>query len=272
ARSAITSRDKWSTDDGNFSYRKFYYRIIDVIRNPPDKAWAMATLQHYNLKLFKDKAGRAAALSTSATSDVGEPDENEDDIALMHKQFALRSANPSSVAKPVSTPPVPASSEMLPPWLRSTKVTSPPVSPSPEPPSPAPPTPKPHPIPKPRPIAKARLEAPKSPAPSPRTPKERPAVEAQAPSSPSPAPSPPTPKACPVPKARPVRKAPSEESTPLPRKKGKVAPPESPLTESEPLDEEVETPVRRLPRQARPKAGCKTATSASAPKKKKGRK
>ncbi|KAG2739105.1 hypothetical protein P692DRAFT_20756614 [Suillus brevipes Sb2] len=49
ARSAITSRDKWSTDDGNFSYRKFYYRIIDVIHNPPDKTWATAILQHYNL-------------------------------------------------------------------------------------------------------------------------------------------------------------------------------------------------------------------------------
>jgi len=48
-RSAISSRDKWSTDDGTFSYRKFYYRIIDVIRNPPDEAWATSLLQSYNL-------------------------------------------------------------------------------------------------------------------------------------------------------------------------------------------------------------------------------
>ncbi|KAG1881331.1 uncharacterized protein F5891DRAFT_1204180 [Suillus fuscotomentosus] len=90
--------------------------------------------------------------------------------------------------------------------------------------------------------------------------------------SPSPAPSPPTPKPRPVPKARPVRKAPLEESTPLPRKKQKVVPPESPLTESELSEEEVESPVRRLPRQARPKASRKTTASASALKKKKGRK
>ncbi|KAG1730881.1 hypothetical protein EDB19DRAFT_1641082 [Suillus lakei] len=49
ARSSISSRDKWSENDGAFSYRKFYYRIIDVIRNPPDEAWAAAILQHYNL-------------------------------------------------------------------------------------------------------------------------------------------------------------------------------------------------------------------------------
>jgi outer membrane biosynthesis protein TonB len=112
----------------------------------------------FSRKLFKDKAGRAAALSTSATSDVGELDEDEDDIALMRKQFALRSMNPSGVAKPVPSPPAPASHEVLPPRLRSPNVASRPVLPSPEPPSPAPPTPKPRPIPKPRPAHKVPSE------------------------------------------------------------------------------------------------------------------
>ncbi|KAG2746982.1 hypothetical protein P692DRAFT_201806855 [Suillus brevipes Sb2] len=51
-------------------------------------------------------------------------------------------------------------------------------------------------------------------------------------------------------------------------------PPESPLTESEASEEDgAETPVRKLPQKAQPKAGRKTATSAtSASKKKKGRK
>ncbi|KAG2131928.1 hypothetical protein BD769DRAFT_1354949 [Suillus cothurnatus] len=49
ARSAITSCDKWTAEDGKFSYQKFYYRVINIICNPPDKAWAAATLRHYNL-------------------------------------------------------------------------------------------------------------------------------------------------------------------------------------------------------------------------------
>ncbi|KAG2038104.1 hypothetical protein BDR03DRAFT_1010044 [Suillus americanus] len=51
ARSSISSPDKWSENHGPFSYHKFFYRIVDAIRNPPDKAWATAILQHYNFRL-----------------------------------------------------------------------------------------------------------------------------------------------------------------------------------------------------------------------------
>ncbi|KAG2363383.1 hypothetical protein BDR07DRAFT_1375842 [Suillus spraguei] len=126
ACSAITSHDKWTAEDGKFL-------IIDVIRNPPDKAWATAILQHYNLKLFKDKAGHAAALSTSATSDAGDLDEDEDNVALMCKQFALRSANLTRTVEPAPPPPAPSSidTEMLPPRLHTHKDTNTSASPSP---------------------------------------------------------------------------------------------------------------------------------------------
>ncbi|KAG2150879.1 hypothetical protein DEU56DRAFT_962418 [Suillus clintonianus] len=262
ARSAITSRDKWTAEDGKFSYRKFYYRIIDVIHNPPDKGWATAILQHYNLKLFKDKAGRAAALSTYPTSDAGDLDEDEDNVALMRKQYALRSANPTNTVRPAPPPPALSSSigsEVLPPRLRTHQDPSPAVSPfpqrlhthndpspatSPSPPalsSPAaaPPAPKPHPKPRPMPVRKPQVQDLFSPAAAPL-----------------------------VSNSHPVDTAPSEASTPLPRKKQKLAQQESPLTESE--AEEVETPVRKLPRKTQSKA--KTAKSTSTPKKWKGKK
>ncbi|KAG0705116.1 hypothetical protein DFH29DRAFT_997158 [Suillus ampliporus] len=246
ACSAITSHDKWTAEDSKFSYRKFYYRIINVIHNLPDKAWATAILQHYNLKLFKDKAGHAAALSTSATSDARDLDEDEDNVALMRKQFALQSANLTSTVKPAPPPPAPSSSigsEALPPRLCTHKDPSPPASPSstPHSPSPAPPTPKPRP--------KARQAAAGK-------------SQVQALSSPAAAP--------PAPKMHPVHTAPSKASTPLPRKKQKLIQPESPLMESK--AEEVETPLRRSPRKAQPKASGKTAKSASAAKKGRGRK
>ncbi|KAG2127025.1 hypothetical protein BD769DRAFT_1668151 [Suillus cothurnatus] len=102
AHSTITSCDKWTAED--------------------DKAWAAATLQHYNLKLFKDKAGCAAALSTSKTSNAGDLDEDEDDVVLMCKQFALQSANLAST-KPAAPPPAPSNIdlEVLPPWLHTHK-------------------------------------------------------------------------------------------------------------------------------------------------------
>ncbi|KAG1839966.1 hypothetical protein DFJ58DRAFT_845501 [Suillus subalutaceus] len=234
ARSAITSRDKWTTEDSKFSYRKFYYRIIDVIHNLPDKAWATATLQHYNLKLFTDKAGRAAALSTSATSDVRDLDKDEDDVALMCKQFALRSANLASTVKPAPPPPAPSSidSEVLPPRLHTHKDPSLSASSSPTPHSSSPAHPA------------SKLDHP---------------VASIAPLAPKPRPKP-----------RQGVATPSEASTPLPRKKQKSAQPESPLTESN--AEEVEAPVRRLPQKAQPKASSKTAKSTSALKKRRGRK
>ncbi|KAG2117891.1 uncharacterized protein F5147DRAFT_806552 [Suillus discolor] len=234
ACSAITSCDKWTTEDSKFSYRKFYYRIIDIIRNLPDKAWATATLQHYNLKLFKDKAGRAAALLTSATSDAGDLDEDEDNVALMRKQFALRSAKLASTVKPAAPPPAPSSidSEVLPPRLHTHKDPGPSASSS------------------------STLHS-SSPSPLVSKPHQPVASQVQAPCSPAAAPS--------TSKLHPIHTAPSEASTPLPCKKQKLTQPESPLTESE--AEEVETPVQKSPQKAQPKASGKTTKSTSAPKK-----
>ncbi|KAG0696583.1 hypothetical protein DFH29DRAFT_879255 [Suillus ampliporus] len=231
ARSAITSHDKWTTED--------------------NKAWATAILQHYNLKLFKDKAGCAAALSTSATSDARDLDEDEDDGALMRKQFALRSANLASTVKPAPPLPAPSSSigsEALPPRLRTHKDPSPPASPSPAPHSPSP--------------------TPHSSSPAPPTLKPHPKVwqvEATAP---------PAPKPCP--KARQVVATTSRSHSTIrgihttsPQKQ-KLTQPESPLMESE--AEEVETALQRSPRKAQPKASGKTAKSTSAAKKGRGRK
>ncbi|KAG1843744.1 hypothetical protein C8R48DRAFT_780584 [Suillus tomentosus] len=228
AHSAITSHDKWTAEDGKFSYQKFYYRIIDVICNPPDKAWAAATLQHCNLKLFKDKAGRTAALSTSATSDDGDLDKDEDDVALMHKQFALRSANIASTVKPAAPLPSSINSEVLPPRLCTTHKDpslSASFSPTLHSSSPSPLASKPHLN---QPVA-SQVQAPCSPAAAPPALKPHPVV-ATAPSTS---------------KSHPVHTAPSEASMPPPRKKQKLTQPESPLTESE--AEEVETPVQKSP-------------------------
>ncbi|KAG1732623.1 uncharacterized protein EDB91DRAFT_1251671 [Suillus paluster] len=255
ARSAISSRDKWSVDDGTYSYRKAYYRTIDIICNPPDEVWAKAIIQHYNLKLFKDKGGRGAGLLNSATSDAGEDDE-DDDIAVMCKQFALQSANPPP-APPSPKPEVlPVEhcdlgfdnqnldavgnihDSTLPPRFRSPKVTSPPASPSP-----LPPTPRVHTIPRACPAQHKANPHPQSPVPP------TPVLQ----HSPSPLPPTRTPRAHTIPRAHPVQhKANSRPGspapppalcTPLPRKKQKHVQPDSPLTESEASHEEVDAPI-----------------------------
>lgn len=77
-------------------------------------------------------------------------------------------------------------------------------------------------------------------------------------------PKPPTPKPHPVPKSHPVCKAPSKESTPHSHKKQKVTPPESPLTDSEVLNKDgAETPVWNLPQKAQAKTSHKTTTTSA---------
>jgi hypothetical protein len=48
AHYGISSRDKWSENDGKYSYRDAYYRTIKAIREAPDSDWAKSLLEWWN--------------------------------------------------------------------------------------------------------------------------------------------------------------------------------------------------------------------------------
>ncbi|KIK31526.1 hypothetical protein CY34DRAFT_103166, partial [Suillus luteus UH-Slu-Lm8-n1] len=48
ARYGISSCDKWSKNDGKYSYRDAYYRTIKAIREAPDSNWAKSLLEWWN--------------------------------------------------------------------------------------------------------------------------------------------------------------------------------------------------------------------------------
>lgn len=44
----ISSAEKWSDQDGLFNYPEYYYRIIRLIHETRDRAWADGLLAYYN--------------------------------------------------------------------------------------------------------------------------------------------------------------------------------------------------------------------------------
>ncbi|KAG1907605.1 uncharacterized protein F5891DRAFT_1180621 [Suillus fuscotomentosus] len=65
-----------------------YYWIISTICDAPDPSWAKALHEHWNLKLFKNKLGLHASSSMNTTDD-----DNDDNFALMRKQYEQRLAD-----------------------------------------------------------------------------------------------------------------------------------------------------------------------------------
>ncbi|KAG1831916.1 hypothetical protein F4604DRAFT_934190 [Suillus subluteus] len=82
ARYGISSRDKWSENDGKYSYRDAYYRTIKAIREAPNPDWAKSLLEWWNNAVFGNKKG-------ILDFNLSEDEDEEDDYALMRKQFAM---------------------------------------------------------------------------------------------------------------------------------------------------------------------------------------
>ncbi|KAG1745043.1 uncharacterized protein EDB91DRAFT_1080557 [Suillus paluster] len=59
-RFGISSRNTWTEEDGDFNYHDFYRHIIELINDLPDDDKEQL-LKDWNLKLFKNKAGRDVA-------------------------------------------------------------------------------------------------------------------------------------------------------------------------------------------------------------------
>ncbi|KAG2111307.1 uncharacterized protein F5147DRAFT_772028 [Suillus discolor] len=83
ARYGISSRDKWSESDGKYSYHDAYYHTIKAIREAPDPDWAKSLLEWWNNAVFTNKKG-------VLDFNLSENEDEEDDYALMKKQFAMR--------------------------------------------------------------------------------------------------------------------------------------------------------------------------------------
>ncbi|KAF8549689.1 hypothetical protein OG21DRAFT_564464 [Imleria badia] len=58
ARWGINPKSRWSGKDGDFSYKDFYYSIVDFIENCEDKPWQDKLLKCYNLILLNSENGR----------------------------------------------------------------------------------------------------------------------------------------------------------------------------------------------------------------------
>ncbi|KAI6041103.1 hypothetical protein EDC04DRAFT_2988234 [Pisolithus marmoratus] len=71
---AISSWTKWAEMDGTFNYHSFYYNIIDMIRESPDKEWVEWLKKWWNVSLFKSKMGREAGAGAM------EPWQDSDDV------------------------------------------------------------------------------------------------------------------------------------------------------------------------------------------------
>ncbi|KAI6040192.1 hypothetical protein EDC04DRAFT_2602713 [Pisolithus marmoratus] len=54
---AISSWTKWAEMDGTFNYCSFYYNIVDMIQESPDKEWVEWLKKWWNVSLFKSEMG-----------------------------------------------------------------------------------------------------------------------------------------------------------------------------------------------------------------------
>ncbi|KAI6111121.1 hypothetical protein F5141DRAFT_1274468 [Pisolithus sp. B1] len=95
ARYAISSRTKWAETDGTFNYRTFYYNIVDMIRESPDKDWVERLKKWWNMSLFKSEMGREAGAGAMEprqdSDDIGSSTSN-DSLSRIQAQMAARVA------------------------------------------------------------------------------------------------------------------------------------------------------------------------------------
>ncbi|KAI6009153.1 hypothetical protein EDC04DRAFT_2610701 [Pisolithus marmoratus] len=68
---AITSWTKWSKIDGSFNYCTFYYNVVDMIQECPDKGWVDRLKRWWNVSLFKNEFGHEAQMAAHAAGCTG---------------------------------------------------------------------------------------------------------------------------------------------------------------------------------------------------------
>ena len=49
ARFGISAKNRWAETDGPFSYRVFYYTVMEEIEDCVDLEWKKDLLKHYNM-------------------------------------------------------------------------------------------------------------------------------------------------------------------------------------------------------------------------------
>ncbi|KIJ57754.1 hypothetical protein HYDPIDRAFT_34818 [Hydnomerulius pinastri MD-312] len=140
ARFGITSKNRWSEKDGQFSYRRFYYHVLDDIESNDDQAWKDAILRHHNMVLFKHERGRNAGSGSHSDGHRSPASESSSDpfLVKMRAQAAARASAAGSKSSDASVP-----SERRGP--SAVVITPPPSSPRPSSPPPPPPPPSPPP-------------------------------------------------------------------------------------------------------------------------------
>ncbi|KAF8119243.1 hypothetical protein EV363DRAFT_1245514 [Boletus edulis] len=91
ARFGISSKNRWTEQDGNFDYRNFYYGLIEMIDDYPDVKATVS--KHYNMLLFKDENGRQKDTGNDE-NDNGDEDGNKMSVlSRMRAQIAAGRAS-----------------------------------------------------------------------------------------------------------------------------------------------------------------------------------
>ncbi|KAG2063372.1 hypothetical protein BDR04DRAFT_1163814 [Suillus decipiens] len=92
--------DKWKETDGTYNYCDTYYWIISTICKAPDPSWLKALHEHWNLQIFKNKLGLHISSSSNITNT---DDDNDNNFALMQKQYEERLADEATTHMVSST-------------------------------------------------------------------------------------------------------------------------------------------------------------------------
>ncbi|KAG6371286.1 hypothetical protein JVT61DRAFT_9755 [Boletus reticuloceps] len=86
----ISSAEKWSDQDSLFNYTEYYYRIIRLLRETRNRAWADSLIE----KIFGNPKG---LMSTNAAITA---DDGDDDLLEMERQFEERNLKAGEIKFP----------------------------------------------------------------------------------------------------------------------------------------------------------------------------
>ncbi|KAF9228983.1 hypothetical protein BS17DRAFT_216485 [Gyrodon lividus] len=112
AHFGISSENKWVEKDGSFSYRLFYYTIVEDIEDCEDLVWKDDILKYYNKLLFQHENGRDAGSKNKLASSVGGAPESF--LMKMRAQAAARASERSKIPERREPPPGPSASGAVP--------------------------------------------------------------------------------------------------------------------------------------------------------------
>ncbi|KIJ11126.1 hypothetical protein PAXINDRAFT_157414 [Paxillus involutus ATCC 200175] len=98
ARFGISAKNRWGETDGPFSYRLFYYTIMEEIEDCVDLEWKDDLLKHYNMLLFKDENGRSSDSKEKLDDTTSTRGSSNTFLAKMRAQAAARASRVSSTS------------------------------------------------------------------------------------------------------------------------------------------------------------------------------